>query len=124
MELTKKLGISDTGRAAGITSYFTIIGWFISYFAFHKGKKTSIGSYQLRQTLLLHIIFLAVRICVPFILGAFWVGDGILSLWYLLRLIEFGFFVLWLIGLLGAINSEKKPIPLIGEPAQTMFSSL
>jgi hypothetical protein len=27
-------------------------------------------------------------------------------------------------GFLGAINGEKKPMPLIGEKAQTMFSGI
>ncbi|HEY8783912.1 MAG TPA: hypothetical protein VIM16_19950 [Mucilaginibacter sp.] len=124
MELTKNFGIKDTGKAAGIISYFTIIGWLFAYFALHQNNKTAFGSYQLRQTLLLHIVFLAVRISIPFILGAFWVGSGILSMWYFLRLIEFIFFILWILGLIGAINSETKPIPLIGERAQTMFSNL
>jgi uncharacterized membrane protein len=124
MELTKRLGIGDSGRAAGIISYFTIIGWFIAYFAFHQGKKTEVGSYQLRQTLLLHIVFMVVRISIPFIFGTFWVASGIFSLPYLLRLIEFVFFILWIIGLIGAINSERKPIPFIGERAQSIFSNI
>jgi uncharacterized membrane protein len=38
--------------------------------------------------------------------------------------IRLGLFILWLIGFLGAVNGEKKPIPLIGEKAQTMFSGI
>jgi uncharacterized membrane protein len=106
------------GKTAGIISYFTIIGWLIAYFAMHKDKKTGIGSYQLRQTLLLHIIYFILGWGVNFIVG------GIIALVYLTYLIQLGLFVLWLIGLIGAINGEKKPIPLIGEKAQTTFSSI
>ena len=62
MEITKKLGIRDTGKTAGIISYFTIVGWLFAYFAFHANKKTELGSYQLRQTLLLNIVFMIVII--------------------------------------------------------------
>ena len=56
MELTEKLGIKDAGKVAGILSYFTIIGWLVAYFGLHQNKKTTIGSYQLRQTLLFIIL--------------------------------------------------------------------
>jgi len=38
--------------------------------------------------------------------------------------IKAGLFILWIIGLLGAINGDTKPIPLIGERAQAMFSNI
>jgi uncharacterized membrane protein len=124
MELTEKLGIKDEGKVAGIISYFTIIGWLIAYFGLHQNKKTTIGSYQLRQTLLLHIVYMVVIFGLPFLLGSIWTSAGIFSLSYFTRLLEFAFFVLWVIGLIGAINSEKKPIPLLGERAQILFSSI
>jgi len=124
MELTEKLGIKDAGKVAGIISYFTIIGWLIAYFGLHQNKKTTIGSYQLRQTLLLHIVYMVVIFGLPFLLGSIWTSAGIFSLSYFTRLLEFAFFVLWVIGLIGAINSEKKPIPLLGERAQILFSSI
>ena len=124
MELIKNLGIKDTGKTVGILSYFTIIGWLVAYFAFHREEKTEVGSYQLRQTLLLHIVFMVVMFGLPFILGSIWTSEGIFSLSYFMRLLEIVFFVLWIVGLVGAINSEKKPIPLLGERAQSMFSTI
>jgi hypothetical protein len=124
MELTEKLKIKDAGKVAGILSYFTIIGWLIAYFGFHQNKKTAIGSYQLRQTLLLHIVYMVVLFGVPFLFGSIWTADGIFSLSYVTRLLVFAFFVLWIIGLIGAINSAKKPIPFLGERAQILFSTI
>src|ERR1700679_3029184 len=109
MELNKKLGVRDAGKVAGIISYFTIIGWLIAYFGLYQNKKTALGSYQLRQTLLLHIVYMVVLFGLPFLLGSFWTLTGIFSLAYFIRLLEFAFFVLWIIGLIGAINSEHKP---------------
>ena len=124
MELTKKLGIKDAGKVASILSYFTIIGWLVAYFGLHQNKKTTLGSYQLRQTLLLHIVYMIVILGLPFLLDSIWTSDGIFSLSYFIKLLVFAFFLLWIIGLIGAINSEKKPIPLLGERAQNLFSNL
>jgi len=114
----------DNGKTAGIISYLTIIGWLIAYLGFHQNNKTSLGSYQLRQTLLLHLIFMVVRYGLGFILGMLWLSGGFFSLFSLLWLINVGFFVLWIIGFIGAVNGEKKPIPFIGETAQTMFAGI
>lgn len=112
------------GKTAGIISYLTPIGWLIAYFAMHKDKKTEIGSYQLRQTLLLHIVALVGGWGLGFIIGILAVSTGIGALVYLSYLVQLGFFIMWIIGFIGAINGEKKPIPLIGEKAQTTFSSI
>lgn len=112
------------GKTAGIISYFTIIGWLIAYFAMHKDKKTAIGSYQLRQTLLFNIISIIFGWGIPFVLGILVLSTGIFALIYLSYIIYIGLLVLWIIGLIGAINGEKKPIPLIGEKAQTMFPGI
>jgi hypothetical protein len=39
-------------------------------------------------------------------------------------IINVGFFVLWIIGFIGVANGQKKPIPLLGERAQDMFSGI
>lgn len=124
MNLSENLGIKDTGKVAGIVSYFTIIGWLVAYFGLYQNNKTALSSYQLRQTLLLHITYMVIIFGLPFLLGSFWTLDGIFSLAYFTRLLDFAFFVLWIIGLIGAINSEQKPIPLLGERAQVLFSNL
>jgi hypothetical protein len=36
------------------------LGWLIAFFAFHQKDKTEPGSYQIRQTLLFHIVFMVV----------------------------------------------------------------
>lgn len=124
IEPNNNLSTADNGKTVGIISYLTIIGWLVALLAMHNDKKTELGSYQLRQTLLLYIIGIGVYIICMAIFtsliftGGFWLG---MALNWVIRL---GLFVLWLIGFLGAINGEKKPIPLIGEKAQTMFSGI
>jgi len=115
---------ADNGKTASIISYFTIIGWLIAYFAMHKDNRTELGSYQLRQTLLLNIVVIVLGWGVGFILGILIVTTGISSLVFISYLVQLVIFIVWLIGLIGAINGQKKPIPIIGEKAQTMFPAI
>ncbi|WP_118972327.1 hypothetical protein [Taibaiella koreensis] len=108
------------GKTAGIVSYFTIIGWLVAYFAMHKDKKTDIGSYQLRQTLLLHLTALALSIIVNILVFSMAI-TAILYVSYLLNIV---LFIFWIIGFIGAVNGQKKPIPVLGEKAQTTFPSI
>lgn len=112
------------GKTVGIVSYLTIVGWLIAYFALHKDKETSLGSYQLRQTLLFHIISMIASWGASILFGILlFSGSASLSI-ALLRIIQLGLFILWIIGFIGAIQGEKKPIPLIGEKAQGIFSTI
>jgi uncharacterized membrane protein len=118
---------TDNGKTVGIVSYLTIIGWLVAYFGMHQTNKTSLGSYQLRQTLLLYIVAFAIWIVVSFVFGAlFFASSG--GLWSLFLLIDWvvriGLFILWLLGFIGAINGEEKPIPIIGPMAQKMFPGI
>jgi uncharacterized membrane protein len=114
----------ETGKTAGIISYFWIVGWLIAYFGFHQNNKTSLGSYQLRQTLLLHIVITVVWIVVDRILLAMFYTTDFTLFVPIVWIIRLGLFILWIIGLIGAINGEKKPIPLLGERAQSMFPGI
>jgi uncharacterized membrane protein len=108
---------SSNDKTAAIVSYITPIGWLISYFALNK-PKTSLANYHLRQTLLLFIIGIAFNIILNIIsrLAPF------LSL--ILSLAGIGLFVLWIMGLIAAINGEEKPMPLVGEKAQEIFKNV
>jgi uncharacterized membrane protein len=46
---------------------------------------------------------------------------GLVGINWIIRII---FIILWLIGFIGAVNGEKKPIPIIGEKAQTLFKGI
>ncbi|KQR71447.1 hypothetical protein [Pedobacter sp. Leaf176] len=115
---------TDNGKAASIVSYFWFIGWLIAYFAMYKDNKTDLARYQLRQTLLFHLATTVISWGLGILFGILIVSTGGLSIYYLLRIVQVGFLILWIIGLIGAINGAKKPIPFIGERAQTMFPSI
>ncbi|MFA6276078.1 MAG: DUF4870 domain-containing protein [Pedobacter sp.] len=115
---------TDSGKTAAIISYFSLIGWLIAYFALHKDKKTELGSYQLRQTLLFSIVSIILGWGFSFVIGILIITTGILALTYLLYVVYLALFVIWIIGLIGAVKGLKTPMPIIGEKAQTMFSSI
>jgi uncharacterized membrane protein len=129
MEPNNNITTGDNGKTAGIISYLTIIGWLIAFFAMHKDNKTDLGSYQLRQTLLFHIISMVTSWILGMLFAAlFFSSEGLAGGWFsivsLNWIVRVVFFILWIIGFLGAINGEKKPIPLIGEKAQSVFSTI
>lgn len=124
METNNNFATADNGKTAAVISYFTIIGWLIAYFAMHKDNKTELGSYQLRQTLLLNIVVFVLGWGLSFVLGILIVSTGLFALVYISYVFQLAVFVIWIVGLIGAINGEKKPMPLIGEKAQTMFPSI
>jgi uncharacterized membrane protein len=124
MEPGSPFANQDNGKIAGIVSYFSIIGWLIAYFALYQNNKTSLASYQLRQTLLFHIISMVLRFGLGVILTAVWFSTGMFSVYGFMRILYLGLFIIWIIGLIGAINGEKKEIPLIGDWAQNVFSSI
>ncbi len=108
----------DNGKTTAIVSYITLIGWLIAYFSMHQSKKTSLGSFHLRQTLLLFIIAFVYQIVV------YAVTIAVPAIGMILYLGGLAFLVLWVLGLIAAINGEEKPMPVIGAKAQELFKNI
>ncbi|MDN5201793.1 hypothetical protein QQ008_10480 [Fulvivirgaceae bacterium BMA10] len=104
-------------KTVAIVSYITFVGWIVAL-VLHQNNKTSLGSYHLRQSLLLFIVAFAFYVVRMIFLFSGWFLSTIFSI------VGLGLLVLWVFGLIAAINGEKKPIPIIGEKAQEMFSSV
>jgi uncharacterized membrane protein len=105
----------DNSKTIGIVAYLWIIGWVIAL-VMHNGNKTEYGAYHIRQGLGLMILWLAVTILNTILTFA---GIGVVG--YIFSL---GIFVLWLLGFIGAIQGEKKPVPILGEQFQEWFKSV
>lgn len=112
------IGSPDNPKTAGIVCYLTFIGWLIAYFALYGDPKTPFAAYHLRQTLLLHIITAGINIIIRFALPA-----DVLS-FVISTVVGILLFILWLTGVIHAVNGRMKPIPLIGIPAQKIFSGI
>ena len=117
-------GIEDDGKTAGMLSYFFVLGWSMAFFTFHKNEKTCLSSYHLRQTLFLYINYVVIRYGLSIFFSAVGLSSGIFSLYFFVIPVNLGFMALWIIGLKGAINGQKKPIPIFGKQAQVVFARL
>ena len=102
-----------------LLAYITIIGFIIAI-VMHGNKKTALGAYHLRQTLGLFIT--AVVAWIPcMILSMIPVINLVMIL--VLPLLGIGLFVLWVMGLIAAINGQQKPMPVVGEHFQKWFAN-
>ena len=106
--------VSTDDKTTAIVSYLTLIG-FIAAVVMHGSKKTSLGSFHLRQSLGLMITSIAVMaagMILAFIPFIGWLAD--LALW-------FGLIALWFTGLMSAVKGERKPVALLGEHFEKWF---
>lgn len=91
-------------------SYITIIGWVIAIITYNgSNDKSSLAKFHLRQSLGLIItaaIIYFATIVFSMILG---------FLGTIISILNLGVLVLWIIGLVSAVNGEEKPVPLLGD---------
>src|SRR6187401_1644388 len=105
------------GKTIAIISYLTWIGWIIA-FILYNSNKSRLAAYHLRQTLALMILSILVYIVQIMLIFIPFLG------WTVAILLWIGLVVLWVLGLVAAINGEEKPIPVIGPMAQSTFSGI
>ncbi len=111
-ELTSNKTTTE-GKTIAIIAYITIIGLIIA-FVMNNEKKNAFASYHIRQSLDLALTALTLSM-----IGIIPILGWIISF--------FGFFfvlVLWIIGLLNALNSKEKPLPLFGEKFKEWFKDI
>lgn len=96
-------------RNYAILSYMTILGMFVAIIL-NKDKNEYVN-FHIRQSLGTHIIFLLAVVC-------------ILTSLILALIVYFLFVVLWVFGVIAAMQNSTKPIPLLGEKFQNIFSKI
>lgn len=108
---------STEDKTVAILAYLTLIG-FIVAIVLHGQKKTKLGAFHLRQ--MLGLTLTSVGLWIAFFIIAFIPLIGwIISLCSIF--VWLGLVVLWVFGLIAAINGQFKPLPLIGEMFQKWF---
>ncbi|HWN88904.1 MAG TPA: DUF4870 domain-containing protein, partial [Chitinophagaceae bacterium] len=105
------------GKSIAIISYFTWIGWIIAFVMFNSNK-SQLAAYHIRQSLLLMILGILCYIVQIMLVFIPFIG------WAIIFLLWIGLVVLWVLGLVAAINGQEKPIPVIGAMAQSIFSGI
>lgn len=101
------------GKTTAIIAYITIVGLIIA-FIMNNDKKNTFAAYHIRQCLGIALTGLALGVVnvIPFL-------GWIVSIFGSLFLI-----VLWVMGLLGALNGKEKPVPLLGEKYQEWLKGI
>lgn len=106
--------MNDQGKTIAIISYITIIGWVIALILRqNENPKTEFAKFHLRQSLGINLLGLASS----FITYTF----GMLHLGIIANIVAFAIFVLWLIGLIAAIQGHFKAVPFLGQWFQDNF---
>ncbi|MGC4012995.1 MAG: hypothetical protein QM755_00535 [Luteolibacter sp.] len=105
-------------NTVAVVAYLTLIGFIVALVINNGPKKNSLGNYHLRQALGLIIVGIPL-----------WIISMVLMiipiLGVLLALCIFaGLFVLWLLGLIDAVNRREKPIPVIGAIIQDKLKNV
>ncbi len=103
---------TDNGKNIAIIAYITLIGWIIAL-VMHNNNKTALGAYHIRQMLGIMLLGLALSIL-----------NMLLDIYILGLIIQVGLLVLWILGLIAAVQGEKKPVPLLGEQFQQWFAGI
>lgn len=107
-------------KTISIISYITIVGWMIAYIRLSKSK-SPLAVFHIRQSLFLMLC--AFGVCVAQMLFAFIPYLGwIISI--SLSVVLIGFLILWIIGLINAINGEQKSLPIVGNRAQDLLKGI
>lgn len=104
-------------RTVAILAYITIIG-FIVAIVMHSSKKTALGTFHLRQVLGLIVTGLALWLPGMIISFIPFVNLLMLLVW---PVVGIGLLVLWVMGLIAAVNGQQKPMPVLGENYQKWF---
>ncbi len=90
-------------------SYITLIGWIIALVSYNSSvDKSSLARFHLGQSLgimLTAIIVYIIGMMAVFILSFF--GS-------LIWVLNIGVFILWILGLIAAVQGEEKPVPVLG----------
>jgi len=103
----------EEGKTIAIIAYITIVGLLIA-FIMNNDKKNSYASYHIKQSLGVALTALALMFIgiIP-ILG-----------WIISFVGIFFVLVLWIMGLINAINLKEKPVPILGKKFEDWFKNI
>jgi len=93
-----------------VISYITWVGTLIA-FIMNNDKHNSFAAFHIRQMVGLSLFSIVISFMARYVGFA----AGILGI---------GLFVLWIIGLMGAIKGEEKRVPFVGDLFQDWFKAI
>lgn len=105
--------VQNDGKVIAIVSYITLIGLIVA-FIMNNDKKIPLASFHIRQSLglVLSALVLSFVNIIPILGQVVYLVGGVFLL------------VLWVMGLIGAINQKQEPVPVLGARFQEWFNSI
>jgi uncharacterized membrane protein len=104
-------------KILGIISYLTPVGFIIA-FILYSSNKTDYVSFHLKQMLGIVLCGIVLQMGTFILLFIPIIG------WLAIALAWLFIGVLWVIGLIGALNNEEKLVPVLGEHFQKWFKGV
>ncbi|MGM5487632.1 MAG: DUF4870 domain-containing protein [Nanobdellota archaeon] len=104
----------EKSKLCGILAY--ILVGIIWYFVDEKVQKDQFAKFHVKQALMLLIVGIIASFAASILAFIPILG------WLIIFVVQVALFVIWLMGLIGAIQGEKKKLPIIGEYAEKLLS--
>ncbi|SDB44237.1 Uncharacterized membrane protein [Flavobacteriaceae bacterium MAR_2010_188] len=104
---------TSDGKTIAVIAYLTIFGLIIA-FVMNNDKQNHFAKYHTKQSLGLCLTGLAIGI-----IGFIPILGWIINLMGFITLL-----ILWIIGLMNAVNGEKMPVPLLGKKYEEWLNNL
>lgn len=105
-----------SNKTLSILSYITIIGWLIAYFKSRDlDPKSNLVNYHLRQGFGFFIFSFVLNIALTIV-------TSIVPALFFLNYLTLILLILWVFGIINAVNDQEKPIPVIGKLFEDKFS--
>ncbi|MDB4533697.1 hypothetical protein N9242_02415 [Vicingaceae bacterium] len=109
----------DKGKTVGILAYCTLIGFIIALVMNgDQNNKSELGTFHIRQALGIFLTGFCVGIAS--IILAFIPIIG----WLAILGAQITLLIFWILGLVAAINSERKAVPVLGNFYQNLFKGI
>jgi uncharacterized membrane protein len=111
-------------KTKAIIAYFTPLGWIFALIL-NQNPKEEYTSFHLRQVLGIYLLGFATSLfggIFSFLFGGFtflFINSG-----FMFAMLQIGVFILWLIGLVRAVNDDTRPIPIFGNAFQEWLKGL
>jgi uncharacterized membrane protein len=103
-------------KVVAIVAYLTLIGFLVAI-VIHMNKKTKLGAFHLRQMLGYFLTTIAAVIAQFILIFIPIIG------WVCIPIMWLSLLVLWILGLVSAIQGEMKPMPVVGALYQKWFGT-
>lgn len=103
-------------KTLGIVSYITLIGWIIAFVK--NNPKDEDAAFHIRQSL--GIMLISLVLYIPFMIIVMIMP----AMFFLIYIPYLAIIALWVLGLISAINEDKKPVPVVGEKIQDILKSI